>query len=88
MKRDAPPSYLAFMLMLSGEDAAELHELLEAVASGETPTASGRALLWRVAGQVREALDEANVSGAESGSAAGDGFGLDFAPVTAPGGDA
>lgn len=81
------PDYLAFALTLSMSDTVELHDLLEAVASGETPTASGRALLWRVAGQVREALDEANASGAgETRESAGaNDFTLD---LTAPGGDA
>lgn len=57
------PDYLAFTLMLSGEDTVELHELLEAVASGETPTPSGRALLGRVAGQVRRALEASDDRG-------------------------
>lgn len=81
------PDCIAFTLTLSGEDTVELHELLEAVASGETPTASGRALLWRVAGQVREALDEASVSDAGENRESADANDLTF-DLTAPGGDA
>ena len=47
-----------FMLDLTEREATELRDVLDDLASGGTPTASGRALLGRVSTQVREALEE------------------------------